>query len=215
MKTATLPRLASRPLRVDAARNRGLVVKAAYEVFAERGLDARVEEVATRAGVGKATVYRNFETKEQLIAAVACAQLSWFEQLAEEAARSPDAWAAFTRLMDRAAEAQASNRAVAGSLDARNETTEIREARAAAAAALDRLMERAKRQGAMRSDATSRDVWVLFGGVGKALTDSEQGDPAVWRRYACLIAEGLRAPGRPVPGPPSAVVEVGVDGEEI
>ena len=61
---------AARPLRQDAARNRERVVEAAAALFAERGMSVGVPEVAERAGVGKATVYRSFPSKENLIAAV-------------------------------------------------------------------------------------------------------------------------------------------------
>ena len=58
------------PRRADAVRNRERVVAAAAAVFAERGVEAGVPDIAARAGVGKATVYRSFPTKEHLIAAV-------------------------------------------------------------------------------------------------------------------------------------------------
>jgi AcrR family transcriptional regulator len=57
--------------RVDAVRNRALVIAAAAEVFAEKGEAALVPEIAARAGVGKGTVYRCFPTKDHLVAAVA------------------------------------------------------------------------------------------------------------------------------------------------
>ncbi len=49
-----------RPLRADAARNRALILAAAAEVFAKRGLGATLDEVAHHAGVGVGTVYRRF-----------------------------------------------------------------------------------------------------------------------------------------------------------
>ena len=59
-----------RPLRSDAARNRDALLGAASELFAERGADAPLEEIARRAGVGIGTLYRHFPTREALIAAV-------------------------------------------------------------------------------------------------------------------------------------------------
>ena len=53
-------------LRSDAARNLARIVDAARDVFAERGYDASVSEVAERAGVGTATIYRRFPTKDDL-----------------------------------------------------------------------------------------------------------------------------------------------------
>ena len=64
-----------RALRADAERNRRLVLDAAAAVFAERGLEAGVAEIAQRAGVGTATVFRRFPTKQDLIVAVVDARI--------------------------------------------------------------------------------------------------------------------------------------------
>lgn len=60
----------SRPIRADARRNHDLLLSAAKEVFAERGADAPLDDVARRAGVGNATMYRHFPTRQELIIAV-------------------------------------------------------------------------------------------------------------------------------------------------
>jgi AcrR family transcriptional regulator len=71
---------ADRPARADAQRNLGVLLRAAKAVFATSGVDAPVREIAERAGVGIATVYRHFPQRSDLIAAVfrheidACAQ---------------------------------------------------------------------------------------------------------------------------------------------
>lgn len=57
-------------LRSDASANRARLIAAAREMFAERGLDAEMKEIAERAGVGIGTIYRNFATKDDLIEAV-------------------------------------------------------------------------------------------------------------------------------------------------
>jgi AcrR family transcriptional regulator len=61
---------AARPLRADARRNREKILAAAVRVFAEEGLDAHLERIAKEAGVGSATLYRNFPTREALVEAV-------------------------------------------------------------------------------------------------------------------------------------------------
>ncbi|TDD24767.1 TetR/AcrR family transcriptional regulator [Nonomuraea diastatica] len=61
---------AQRPLRADARRNREKIITAAVSVFAEVGLDAHLERIAKEAGVGTATLYRNFPTRDALIEAV-------------------------------------------------------------------------------------------------------------------------------------------------
>jgi AcrR family transcriptional regulator len=62
-------RAAPRRLRADAERNRAALLDAAREVFAEQGLEAPLEEIALRAGVGIGTLYRRFPTRTQLVAA--------------------------------------------------------------------------------------------------------------------------------------------------
>ncbi|MFE0416307.1 TetR/AcrR family transcriptional regulator [Streptomyces tendae] len=65
-----MPEGARRPLRADARRNREKILTAAVRVFTTEGLDAHMERVAKEAGVGSATLYRNFPTREALVEAV-------------------------------------------------------------------------------------------------------------------------------------------------
>src|SRR3954467_6535511 len=91
-----MDKLAPRPLRADARRNRERVVSAAGVVFAEHGRDAQMDDVAKRSGVGVGTVYRHFPTKEALVSALA---ISLFEQVlasARKASELEDPWEAFT-----------------------------------------------------------------------------------------------------------------------
>jgi AcrR family transcriptional regulator len=53
--------------RSDAVANRQHILEAAREVFARRGLDAEIKELAERAGVGIGTLYRHFESREGLL----------------------------------------------------------------------------------------------------------------------------------------------------
>jgi len=181
-----------RPLRADALRNRGRVLEAAAAVFAERGLDAGIPEIAARAGVGKATVYRSFPSKEHLVAAIACERLGWITEQALLALGAPDAGQAFEDLVLRIAERQADDCSVAGSLAADIHLPELDTARATTQAALAQLIDRARAQGALRPDATAEDLRVLFTGISHVLRATDQRDPAVWRRYGLLVADALR-----------------------
>ena len=60
----------TKPLRADAQRNRDRLVEVAAAVFAERGIDSSLEEIARRAGVGIGTLYRHFPTREHLVEVV-------------------------------------------------------------------------------------------------------------------------------------------------
>jgi AcrR family transcriptional regulator len=82
----------SRRERKDAQRNLERVLQAAHELFAERGPDVTMEEVARRAGVGVGTIYRRFPSKEHLFAAVshaACLDARHCLQSAAQAERDP------------------------------------------------------------------------------------------------------------------------------
>ena len=183
------------PTRADAIRNRERVVAAATAVFAERGVEASVPEVAARAGVGKATVYRSFPTKEHLIAAVAIERLADLERGARARLEAPDAWAAFAELLDEAAEKQCRDRTLLEALAAGVASDLLADARASMWLAVGRLMERAKAQGRMRADVTPAELRVLWAGAARVLAADGVDDPAEWRRYAALVLSALRAGG--------------------
>jgi AcrR family transcriptional regulator len=181
------------PKRADAVRNRERVVAAAAAVFAERGIEASVPDVAARAGVGKATVYRSFPTKEHLIAAVLLERMGEFERRARELLEEPDAWAALRELMSEKAMEHCVDRTLTSALQAGAAPHLLAEARWRMWGAVEELMERAKAQGRMRESATSSDMRVLWGGAARMLAADEVDDPAEWRRYAALVLDALRA----------------------
>src|SRR5579859_2358583 len=79
-------------LRTDAARNRAAILAVARDVFAEQGLEAPLEVIAARAGVGIATLYRRFPTREKLVAAALVEKVNQYAQAAEQALEVPDPW---------------------------------------------------------------------------------------------------------------------------
>ena len=175
-------------------RNHERVVAAASAVLAEKGAEAGIPEIAARAGVGKGTVYRCFETKEHLVAAVLAERVrGWTETVADgrrarrtRGRRSASCWGTWPR----ASPATARSRRASPTRPA---LPELLEAKAAMYVELDRLMDRAKEQGRMRADVTSEDLRVLFGGITRALRAEGTRDPADWRRYAALVADAFRA----------------------
>jgi AcrR family transcriptional regulator len=178
-------------MRADAVRNRERVIAAAESVFAEFGLGGSIDDVAARAGVGRATIYRSFPTKEHLIAGVAVQRLASFARLATEALQDEDAGAAFRRVLVTISETQANDRIMLAALRLGSDVGGLSEARSATSAALGRLMRRAKKQGSLRSDASPEDVRALMTGLTHSLTPEQQRDVKVWRRYANLIADAL------------------------
>jgi AcrR family transcriptional regulator len=185
--------IAAVPKRADAIRNRERVVAAARAVFAEHGLEASVPEVAARAGVGKATVYRSFPSKEHLIAAVVIDSLEDFERRARELhADEPDAWIALNQLLADKAVEHCADRTLASAVQASASSDLLVEARRRMWDAVAALMDRAKEQGTMRADATPEDLRILWGGAARMLTADDVDDPDRWRRYAGLVLAALR-----------------------
>src|SRR3712207_1143930 len=87
-------------LRADARRNRERIVAAALDSFAAEGVECQVAEIARRAGVGNATVFRHFPTKRDLLAAVTEARMQSMTAVAEEALAMPDPAIALRHFLD-------------------------------------------------------------------------------------------------------------------
>src|SRR6202000_3218123 len=91
-------------LRADAARNRERIVAAAVEVFAERGLEASTAEIAQRAGVGEATLFRRFPTKDDLVTAIVAVMLEDAAAVATSCLEEEDPWRGLERFLYEMAE---------------------------------------------------------------------------------------------------------------
>jgi AcrR family transcriptional regulator len=97
-------------LRVDAERNRQRILTAAREVFAEQGIEAPMEDVARRAGVGVGTLYRRYPTRADLVAAAFEAKMAAYADVARQALADPDPWHAFCVYVERICAMQAGDR---------------------------------------------------------------------------------------------------------
>ncbi len=199
-----------RPLRADAERNRRLVVEAAAQAFAEKGLDVGVAEIARRAGVGNATVFRRFPTKDALIEAIIEDRVAEVCAAAGRAAEREDPWDALVWFLETAAELQRRDR---GFSQASEEYLRRRPALLASHRpildAVEPLVRRAQDAGVLRDDVTALDVLgVMKGAV--AGTPSSPGVPAdQWRRLLSLLLDGLRpAAATPAPLPPVSYDDV-------
>ena len=148
--------MATLHLRADARRNRAQILAAAREVFVEQGADAPLDEVARRAGVGIATLYRRFPDRAALLRAVA---MDVLERVGVEASlalrEAPDPLRALVRYMHCALDLRIA--AVMPTLLGHvplNDDEEIRRAREAAVAPVLCMIHQAQRQG--RCAQTSR-----------------------------------------------------------
>lgn len=199
-----------RALRADAERNRERLVQAAQSVFAEGGLNVALEEVAARAGVGIATLYRRFPTREELVAAAFEAKLAEYAAAAEEAFALSDPWESFVELVGRICSMQADDRGftdlITMSLPSAKHSAELRD-RARRVAV--RIIDRAQESGVLREDFVLEDLALLLmanAGVVRATRDVA---PHAWRRPLAFVLDGLRvsSPGTfrpgPMPAPPT------------
>lgn len=176
------------PRRADALRNHERVVAAARELFAERGLDVTVPEVAARAGVGRATVYRSYPSKDELVLAVAQEGFDSLRLRTLAALADVDAYRALLGYVPDLLDHLARDRGLAAAFF---------EGRLLPAAELvdliGRLIEAAKASGLVRPDVGALDVRVVLCGVVRQLIALDERDPAVWRRYAGLILAAFRS----------------------
>jgi AcrR family transcriptional regulator len=181
---------AEKPLRSDAARNRERILVAAEEVFAARGLEATLDDIAEHAGLGVGTVYRRFANRDDLVDALFAEKLQAVQArtvLDEES----DSWAALRRLLE----------TLGGVVTTDQGLFEVLVCRPGGREAVRELMlpivtavfARAQADGHLRADVEPTDFPMLlrmFAGIAEATRDVR---PDVWRRYLELVLDGLRA----------------------
>ena len=201
--------VASRPMRADGRRNRQLVLEAAAELLAERGLRVQVEEIAQRAGVGVGTVCRNFATKDALIDVVLTGMCEEMLSQARAAQDEPDPGRAFTSFVHNMAEFQARHRVLAEEMATTVDmpTSAVKIKRALREVVED-LVTRAQDAGALRSDIGPADMAMLFAGIGHAAALAGV-NPVLRQRYLTVVLDGLRPiDPTPLPGAPLSFAEL-------
>jgi AcrR family transcriptional regulator len=182
-----------RPLRRDAELNRQRIMTAAREVFAQRGLDATLDDIAHHAGLGVGTVYRRFPNKAALVDALFEDSFHQLLALFEDAEQASDAWEGMLKLLTTLCELQASDRGLKevmlSSAQGRSKADQLREG---FKPVLEKLVARAKTEGPLRCDFDPRDFLAVLIMVTAAAEFSRSVAPDVWRRYLALLVDGLR-----------------------
>jgi AcrR family transcriptional regulator len=199
-------------LRADAARNRERIVAAATEVFAERGLEASTADIAARAGVGEATLFRRFPTKDDLITAIIAVQFEEAADLATSCLEEEDPWRGLERfLYEMAARASVDH----GVSDAAKERCMASPALAAERRRIidltSQLVRRAQKVGVLRADIAGQDLMFLMSAIASLGESPFPGLRAdLWKRYLGIVLDGLRPKGASKlrPGaPPRKLIE--------
>jgi len=195
----------TRPLRVDAERNRSRIVETAQADFAERGLDVPLEYVAEHAGVGIATLYRRFPTREALIAACFERRLEEYARAAEEALEAPDGWSGFCAYAERVCSMQAADRGFNDVLTRTfSDAERLEEHRTRGYELSVRMIERAQAEGSLRSDFVPEDLVLMLMANAGVVQAAGRAAPDAWRRLVGLMLDGFRSSSASeLPPPPS------------
>lgn len=192
---------ASRPLRKDAARNRQLLLDAARTVFAERGLEASLDDIARQAGVGVGTAYRHFANKHELAKAIFTEDVDAIIALAENAAADPDPWTGLVRFIEGTAAAQTCDRGLREVLMGQYSEEDSTRINLAMSAPLNRLVAAAQASGQLRTDAAGSDIGAVVMMLCTVADVFGEYSTDLWRRYLPILLDGLR-PGPPLPETP-------------
>jgi AcrR family transcriptional regulator len=187
--------------RADASRNRERIVAAARDVFVELGPEAPLDEIARRAGVGNATVYRNFADRYELLRSVTLSVMETAVQRGTAAlAEETDAFRALERFAHEAADERVGAQCglMSCGLDPKSDG-ELSAARDRLAQVVERLLDNARSAGQLRPDVGIGDLMVVL----SQLTRPLPGRPRIVidqfvHRHLQLYLDGMRAPARSV-----------------
>jgi AcrR family transcriptional regulator len=180
-------------LRSDARRNRTRLLEAAREVMREQGLDASLGEIARRAGVGNATLYRHFPTREALCEAVFAGYGSELEQVRERVLQIPDAWDALVAWLEETCAEFATDQAFADLVTlGMSRSSALNEVCVDAIRLAQTLLENAQRDGAVRPDVELTDLLLILYSLQRVIPAAAQVAPDAWRRHLAIALDGLR-----------------------
>jgi len=193
------------PLRADAERNRERIIGAARALFAERGIEVTMEEVARRAGVGVATLYRRFPTRADLVAGAFEEKMWRFADGARMALTDPDPWHGFCRYVRSLCAMQAADRGFSDVLTMTfPSVARFEAARVQAFADFSELAKRAREAGSLRQDFVPEDLIILLMASAGVVAATGKAAPRSAPRLIGYLLQAFAAPGAaPLPPPPS------------
>jgi AcrR family transcriptional regulator len=192
-------------LRADAQRNLERILAAAREAFAERGFNVGVEEIARRAGVGKATLFRRFPSKDALILAVLDGFVADMERVSRRALELDNPWHGLRLYLTEHARMQSDNAGFFDAIASRWGPAFIPEdipARTLATA--EAVLAPARRAGLIREGVGAGDITAMLKMLGTAVRPAPHlriGESS-WQRYVELLLSGIRPGQEPLPGVP-------------
>ncbi|MEV0827575.1 TetR/AcrR family transcriptional regulator [Nonomuraea rubra] len=191
----------SQKSRSDARDNRARILAVARAAFAAEGLDVPIREIARRAQVGPATVYRHFPTKEALLAEAFAEPMAMCSAVVEEGLAADDPWQGFCQVVEKLMEVHALDRGLSRAFTSRLPYFTADRERTMGLFA--QLVRRAKESGGLRADLVLEDVVVALMANEGIRAASPELRVAASRRFAALMLQSFRADPVPAPLPPA------------
>ena len=192
VKEVDVTSVTKRPLRADAQRNYDAIVLAALDVFVEQGTQGSLDEIATRAGVANATLYRRFPTREDLLVAALRHRLAELDEIAGRLSASEDPGAAleewFFHVATHLRTWQGLPDSIARALS--NDGAPLSHACQPLLVSTERLLTRSTQTSFTRADLDPVDVFTLISSLAWA-ADARGDSEDDLRRMIHLVLEGL------------------------
>ncbi len=177
--------------RQDAVRNRERLVASARQVFADRGFEATLDEIAAQAGLGVGTAYRHFRNKQELAAVILADATEQIVTDAEAALAIDDPWEAVVSFFEATAARQSTDRGLYEALQGMGAAADKDRLWPTIVETVTALFDHARQAEVIRADARPEDVVAMFVMLGAIY------DIPTWHRYLTLMLDGLRATDRP------------------
>jgi AcrR family transcriptional regulator len=200
-----------REQRADARQNRAGILDAAGDLFADRGVDVQMSDVAEHAGLAIGTVYRHFATKEALVDSLLTDRLTSTAAAGRAAvADQRDPWQALAAFLRTITASQLADRALSQYIGGRIVgSAELRRKRNDLFADFEELVRATRDAGQLRGDVEANDIRVAMICIARASTGHWPDPDWLLERYLPIVLDGLRAPGRStLSGQPAPTAEL-------
>ncbi|WP_171072497.1 TetR/AcrR family transcriptional regulator [Streptomyces sp. DASNCL29] len=201
-------------LRSDASDNRERILDAARALFATEGLKVPMREIARHAGVGPATLYRRFPTKQMLATEALRDEMRVCRAIVDEGHGEPDPWRGFCLVIEKTCELHAGSRGFTEAfMSTFPDAMDFAAERAYALRSMAELAHRAKGAGHLRPDFVLDDLVLMLMANRGIHTSSKAARVAASRRFAALVIQAFQASPQHSPLPPVARLAPAAAGE--
>ncbi|MGW6202850.1 TetR/AcrR family transcriptional regulator [Streptomyces sp. NPDC055089] len=198
-------------LRSDALDNRERILDAARALFSADGLDVPMREIARGAGVGPATLYRHFPTKQVLATEAFADQLRACRTIVDDGCADPDPWRGLCLVVERICELHARDRGFSEAFMSAFPGAPDVAGREYTVKAVAGLAQRAKDAGRLRPDFVLDDLILILMANKGIHTRSTDTQVMASRRFAGLAIQALEACSQHAPLPPAAQLSAAPD----